>query len=176
MKKLLLSLALFAGALTAGAEGSGWYFVYDGNSWATDESTEFKTTNKTDVFVLENYAVTANAEKGGLNYQVTNKDWTVMYGWCAEADGHDVVGSAYKLGHVGNAWINCESGTYNITFNHADETILFENANSGIEKIVATDEQAEYYNLAGMKVEPSKLTTGIYIKRQGKKVSKVIIE
>lgn len=177
MKKLLLSISMLATACLANAEGSGWFFVYDGNSWATDETTEFKTTDKADVFVLANYEVTANAEKGGFNYQVTNADWSKMYGWCAEADGNDVVGTAYKLGSVGNAWINCTSGKYNITFNHADETILFEAADSsGVDEIVADNAPAEYFNLSGLKIAASDLTPGLYIKRQGDKVTKVLVK
>lgn len=108
------------------AEGVDWYFVYDGNEWATDESTQFQTTDTENVYLLSNYQVTANSEKGGFNYQITNKSWSKMYGWCAEADGYDIVGSTYKLGNIGNAWINCESGTYNITFNSKEETIRFD--------------------------------------------------
>ena len=57
-------------------------------------------------------------------------------------------------------------------------TFDYENKSSGIEDIVIdteTDDNApvEYYNIQGVRVQnPS---TGIYIKRQGKKVSKIII-
>ena len=167
---------MLTAACMANAEGSGWFFVYDGNGWATDETTEFKTTDKADVFVLSDYEVTADANKGGFNYQVTNGDWTKMYGWCAEADGNDVVGSVYKLGSVGNAWINCASGKYNITFNHADETILFEDAdNAGIGNVAADSSAAEYFTLAGLRVDNPSAAPGLYIKRQGEKVSKIII-
>ncbi len=123
MKKLLLSLVALAASVAVNA--ADWYFVYGGNDWKVDESTQLKPTDKPDVYELKNYPVVTDTEKGGVNYQITNADWSVMYGWCAEADGNDVAGNTYKLGHVGNAWINCEDGTYDITFNAADETILF---------------------------------------------------
>ena len=177
MKKFLLSLALLASACMARAEGAGWFFVYDGNGWATDSSTEFQTTDTPDVFLLADYEVTANAEKGGFNYQITNKGWVKMYGWCAEADGNDVVGSTYKLGSVGNAWINCESGKYDITFNLADETILFAiPASSGIEEITADSAEVEYFSISGLRVSSDNLPAGLYIRRQGNKLTKILVK
>lgn len=177
MRKLLLSLSLVLAAFVAKAEGSGWFFVYDGNSWATDATTEFQTTDTPNVFLLANYAVTADAAKGGFNYQITNAGWSKMYGWCAEADGHDVVGEYYKLGSTGNAWINCESGSYDIYLNMNDETIKFAMPQTGgIDGVTASeDAPAEYYTITGVKVADSALTPGLYIKKQGKKVSKVIL-
>lgn len=178
MKKLLLSIIFAATALLSNAEGSGWYFVYDGNGWATDENTEFKTTDTPDVYLLANYAVTADAAKGGFNYQITNKGWSKMYGWCAEADGNDKVGSTYKLGTIGNAWINCESGSYDITFNAKDETILFATPNTAGIEGVTTDksEKAEYFTISGVRVNNNEMSAGLYIKKQGNSVSKVIVK
>lgn len=177
MKKLLLSLSLVIVAFAARAEGSGWFFVYDGNSWATDETTEFKTTDTPNVFLLANYAVTADAAKGGFNYQVTDKSWSKMYGWCAEADGHDIVGEYYKLGSTGNAWINCQSGSYDIYLNMNDETIKFAIPQTdGIEGVTVSDNSpAEYYTITGVRVAEGALTPGIYIRKQGKKISKIML-
>ena len=177
MKKFLLSVTMLAAACMANAEGAGWFFVYDGNGWKTDESTEFQTTDTPDVFLLADYEVTANAEKGGFNYQITNKGWAKMYGWCAEADGNDVVGSTYKLGSIGNAWINCESGKYDITFNLAEETILFAlTASAGIEDISADNVTPEYFSISGVRMTDSNLSAGLYICRQGNKVTKILVK
>lgn len=177
MKKILLSIVMLAAVCMANAEGAGWFFVYDGNSWATDASTEFQTTATPDVFLLADYEVTANPETGGFNYQITNKGWAKMYGWCAEADGNDVVGTTYKLGNIGNAWINCESGKYDITFNLADETILFAlPGTSGIEDVSADNAKPEYFSISGVRMTDSNLPAGLYICRQGNKATKILIK
>lgn len=156
-----------------------WFFVYDGNSWVTDTSTELKATEVENVYVLDNYQISADADKGGISYQITNQDWTKAYGWCAEADGNDYVGSTYKLGTSGAAWLTCESGTYTITFNSANETIRFDlMSGSGVDDIYVSEQESEavYYTIDGKNIEGKSLQTGLYIKKQGNKVSKIYIK
>ena len=176
MRKSLLAIAMFAASMAASAEN--WYFVYEGNGWATNETTELKATDNPDVFVLNSCQITVPEGNSGINYQITSAGWTTMYGWCAEADGNDVVGTTYKLGHVGNAWLNCESGIYDVTFNSADETILFTTAGSGgISQIEAEENMPlQYFTLSGMEVSGDKLTHGFYLVKKGKTVTKVIVK
>lgn len=177
MKKLLLSLFVAASALSANAEGADWYFVYDGNSWKTDESTQFQTTADADVVVLNNYQLTPAAGKSGIQFQVTNKGWSKYYGWSAEADGNDVVGSEFKMGGSGSAWVTCEAGKYDITFNSKKVTIKFTVASTGVDNVTADGDAAiEYYTIAGGKVQGDNVAPGLYIRKQGNQISKVIIK
>ena len=57
---------------------------------------------------------------------------------------------------------------------------VYDNFTDGIESVVADADdpcaRTEYFNLQGVKVSSTDLLPGMYIKRQGKKVSKVIIK
>lgn len=54
--------------------------------------------------------------------------------------------------------------------------ILKESGESAIESVKADDASVEYYNLQGVRVPAENLTRGIYIKRQGKKTSKILVK
>ncbi|MDO5395231.1 MAG: hypothetical protein Q4F07_04630, partial [Bacteroidales bacterium] len=53
----------------------------------------------------------------------------------------------------------------------------YKGASSGVDNIIAddTDAPVEYYNLQGVRVAAENLSTGIYIRRQGSKATKVLI-
>lgn len=177
MKKLLLTLLVVVTSLATYAAGADWYFVYDGNGWKTDESTQFQTTSNADVVILSNYQLTPAEGKGGVQFQITNKDWSKYYGWSAEADGNDVVNSEFKLGNSGAAWVTCEAGKYDITFNSKNATIKFTKATAALEDVaVSSDDTLEYYTITGTKVVDDNMRPGLYIRKQGNKISKVIIK
>lgn len=66
------------------------------------------------------------------------------------------------------------SGEYSVEANFADMTVTLKKSTSGIDNIgIESNEPVIYYNLQGVRVaEPA---NGIFIRRQGNKVSKVII-
>lgn len=59
-------------------------------------------------------------------------------------------------------------------------TVIFDNdpSNAGVSNITVDDNNAkvEYFNLNGVSIDSGNLTSGLYIKRQGSKVSKVVIK
>ena len=69
-----------------------------------------------------------------------------------------------------------KAGLYNITadFNNAWPAItLSESISTGVDNISVADGEAEYYNLQGIRVSEPK--AGVYIRRQGNSVSKVVL-
>ena len=69
-----------------------------------------------------------------------------------------------------------KAGLYNITadFNNAWPAItLSESISTGVDNISVADSEAEYYNLQGIRVSEPK--AGVYIRRQGNSVSKVVL-
>ena len=78
-----------------------------------------------------------------------------------------------------NKWNITEAGTYSITIDVASKRVTItkpaRNAPTGISTVDSSDEApAEYFTLNGIKVtNPS---SGIYIKRQGGKTTKVFCE
>lgn len=63
----------------------------------------------------------------------------------------------------------------------AQYTFVAPSASTGIEDVKAdiapeVSAEVEYYNLQGVRVNPDNLTTGIYIRRQGKEVKKILVK
>lgn len=83
--------------------------------------------------------------------------------------------NAFKIASVA-------AGEYNVTlavarYNANLQVYPIEyNATSAIEAIADDNAAAEYFNLQGMSIDADNLTPGIYVRRQGNKVSKVIVK
>lgn len=83
------------------------------------------------------------------------------------------------LGGNDNKWNITEAGTYSVTIDVASKRVTItkpvRNAPTGISTVDSSDEApAEYFTLNGIKVtNPS---SGIYIKRQGGKTTKVFVK
>lgn len=63
----------------------------------------------------------------------------------------------------------------------AQYTFVAPSSSTGIEDVKAdiapeVSAEVEYYNLQGVRVNPDNLTTGIYIRRQGKEVKKILVK
>lgn len=162
----------------------------NGGNIATDQASTIKITktgdNKCD-FLLPNLTLTmggspmplgdinlkdvdmTTAADGVTTYKGSVKDMSLM-GGAITADV-DLNGTTDAQG-VANMKISVMwSGIpINVTFTTNP-------ASSGIDSIAA-DENApvEYFNLQGIKIAADHLTPGLYIKRQGKTVSKVILK
>ena len=58
----------------------------------------------------------------------------------------------------------------------ADTSAVINDYLTGVEEALAdVDANAEYYTLQGVKVAKENLTQGVYIKKQGNKTTKVVI-
>lgn len=125
LKNIIGLIVIVSGAFSANAavgDAADWYFSAECNSWAVNESTQFKTTETDGVFILKDYTIA-----GSTGYKITNLAWSTYYGW---ADGGSVTetGVAYPLAEnvTGNGWCGLTGGTYDITFNQTEQTIMFE--------------------------------------------------
>lgn len=133
---------------------------------------------------LENFGSTEDdpAGLGSIIVDVEIKDGQVT----GHADGISLAGGAINAtadvtGTLNGAdlsltidvvWVDEPNVPITVTFNGKEST-----PSTGVAGIVA-DENApvEYYNLNGVRVNGNNLTPGVYVKRQGTKVAKVLVK
>ncbi|MDE5734040.1 MAG: Ig-like domain-containing protein [Duncaniella sp.] len=115
---------------------------------------------------------------GSFNfYDSADADGSNCY-WTATFDGNNDV----KIENAGRPGAYISYKQYNkdwklVTTDKADQPLVqlykVKDVNTAIEDIEAADAPVEYYNLQGIRV--ANPTSGLYIKRQGNKVTKVIL-
>lgn len=185
--------------VTAGGGGGGGgdvtdmpaqlYFIGDikDNQW--DPSYGEAMTKDGNKYVLSKVVLEAADPEADCYFSFTDAlgaDWDELNmkanRWGAAEEGATIatgVASAMKLYANNIDASNCKSwcvapGEYSIEANFADMKVTLTKSMSGIDNIgVESAEPVIYYNLQGVRVaEPA---NGIFIRRQGNKVSKVII-
>lgn len=86
-------------------------------------------------------------------------------------DSHSLTINGKTLGY------DTTTGTFGFTGDHTGNVMLYTtggNVNTGIDEVtVPTDDTVEYYNLQGIRV--TNPTGGLYLRRQGNRVTKVIL-
>lgn len=86
-------------------------------------------------------------------------------------DSHSLTINGKTLGY------DATTGTFGFTGDHTGNVMLYTtggNVNTGIDEVtVPTDDTVEYYNLQGIRVTSP--TGGLYLRRQGNRVTKVIL-
>lgn len=100
-------------------------------------------------------------------------------GWiAAEAGGIEITDEIEDIELVLNGQnlkVALEAGSWTFTFNAAEMTLSITAGEAGIDSVVAgEDAPAVYYNLQGVKVANPE--NGIFVVRQGNKVSKVLVK
>lgn len=125
-----------------------------------------------------------NAGKGKGFVEVSAQDGTVLEangkGTNVDASGQLTNRSAknvtYELG-AGDVALLKANGLrirgFAVTVTKVQLQLMKSGEDDGVDEIVGDEVPAEYYNLSGVRVENP--ANGIYIKRQGKKVSKVLL-
>lgn len=185
--------------VTAGGGGGGGgdvtdmpaqlYFIGDikDNQW--DPSYGEAMTKDGNKYILSKVVLEAADPEADCYFSFTDAlgaDWDELNmkanRWGAAEEGATIatgVASAMKLYANNIDASNCKSwcvapGEYSIEANFADMKVTLTKSMSGIDNIgVESAEPVIYYNLQGVRVaEPA---NGIFIRRQGNKVSKVII-
>lgn len=120
--------------------------------------------------------------EGGVPYVAGRRSIPAETNWADLGEG-----TVYHAGGVTKAsaenaaseivpYTVAKAGLYNITadFNNAWPAItLSESISTGVDNISVADGEAEYYNLQGIRVSEPK--AGVYIRRQGNSVSKVVL-
>lgn len=182
MRKFLLSLMVVCGLAAAAEEYAPLYlFVWDNDA---NKGFNFELTS-TDGVV---YNGTGFDAEGGTNLagiQVVNTEWTVVYGCPAgewyelKTDGTPV---QLVLGGPNGCWMwDATIAPADHVWFNADKAELVVNqsadspwGSNSLQSAVVDNAGAVYYNLLGMPVaNPS--AGRIYIKKQGDKVSKVVL-
>lgn len=81
----------------------------------------------------------------------------------------------YSADHQNNSWKVTETGTYTLKFDLTNWTLTATGISTAINSVVTENElPVEYYNLQGVRIDAP--ADGLYLKRQGDKVSKVLIK
>lgn len=161
-------------------EGNVWYLTGTFNNWALDDNVKFvQDESDQSVFVLDNIEIPESAYTDGYwNFEIVTSGWSIQY---VSAEDVALTGTAYefvKRAESETAWSSLATGKYKFIWNTGSHTLSIEKANtSGISDIVSDIEEAEaeYYTISGVKVALKDLSKGIYIRKCGNKVKKVIL-
>ena len=160
----------------------------------TGEGKERQTsvyTLKTTEFTSNSKEVSKAYAEGDVDYSVISKAAYTNNNWVCALRGRDKGGEtvAFKAGALNGSTFTAAPAADAVTFAANDKVAVYaivsgqgveyaqyENAFSGIYDIIADDENApvEYFNIQGVRVDNP--DNGIYIRRQGSKVSKVLVK
>ncbi len=144
----------------------------DWNPWDTG-NYKFSATETDGVYVL-----TAVEIPAATQFKIATAGWAKQYGFIDGVSSNIQWGNfSTTLGEVSYGGdVTCGvTGTWDITWNLNDLTVTFVQ-NTGVDAIAADDANApvEYFNLQGVRVDNP--ANGLYITRQGSKVSKVVVK
>lgn len=173
----------FAGAQQTAIKYVGTLVVTFGVDTTIPNSELFITPNSANTCTMALY----NFNFGGINVgdivvdnisTTTEADGTIKYS--GSKDGISLMGGNMMVNVTVNGTetpdgkltmnipVTAPVGEIGVVFNGQKDT-------SGIDTIVDDDAPVEFFNLNGIRVDSENLAPGIYIKRQGRKVSKVLI-
>lgn len=161
-------------------EGNVWYLTGTFNAWALDDNVLF-VQDETDksLFVLDKIEIPESAYTDGYwNFEIVTPGWSIQY---VSTEDISQTGTAYQFvtrTESETAWSSLAAGTYKFIWNTGSHMLTIEKANtSGITDIASDIEGAEveYYTISGIKVASKDLTKGIYIKKCGNQVNKIIL-
>ncbi len=158
----------------------------NGTKWSTSAAIAM-TTEENGIYTWEDITIDQSDDKKygffsfltstGANWDIVNQ--TDRYGASStdllidEAQSATIVKYPANVSASGALSWATLPGRYNITANLREMTVTLSNSYSDIESIKSsTTIPIEYFNLQGIRVE--KPTNGIYIKRQGSTVEKVM--
>lgn len=136
------------------------------------------TTTDGENYKATGYAFPSGADDGFKSVQVRNSDWTKT--WTAADDTYPTITLSEPItlvqGGGGEAWITgwTPQATSTFTFNTTTGVLCITDATMIKNSTVDNATEAVYYNTQGIRVSNLN-TNGIYIKKQGNKVSKVLI-
>lgn len=160
-------------------EGNDWYLTgpFAANNWTLD----FKFTQSTDdenLFTLEKFTVTeADIVEGYWNFVIVSEGWASQYCFLEDCAALGVEYNFISRYDDLTAFSSLPADVYNFTWNKKEHTLKIErNATDGIAFTEAdlNETEAEYYSISGTKIVSNDMPKGIYIKKCGNKVEKVI--
>lgn len=136
--------------------------------WELNEATPLYQEKDTP-YVYKN---TVTLKSGSFKIATAIKNYDHPENWFYK-DANDP--DKMVLGQAGDVqWEITKDSSYTVTANTLDNSISIKDVTSGVAAIATDNAQAVYYTLDGVKVNnPAK---GLYIVKQGSKVSKVILK
>lgn len=163
------------------------YLMGNNGVWAAGDDNKF--TADGDSWVLKGVSLGVNPEapEEGISLKIASSNWSTVNMGASYVDELPIaaeIGKPYTTvqGSQGNIVVEgVEEGVlYDVTFtNNGDETgtLLITKANEGAIDAIEFDANApvEYYTIQGVKVA-GELNAGIYIAKQGDKVSKILVK
>ena len=137
-------------------------------NWELNEATPLYQEKDTP-YVYKN---TVTLKSGSFKIATAIKNYDHPENWFYK-DANDP--DKMVLGQAGDVqWEITKDSSYTVTANTLDNSISIKDVTSGVAAIATDNAQAVYYTLDGVKVNnPAK---GLYIVKQGSKVSKVILK
>ncbi len=182
------SLSLWIKGQTATSDCTISFECPDDQGWATFKTIAVNAYNSKGTVVTideipaNTYALRIYYNKGSRG-NVAIDDVAVTYGTSTYIlDGYDAVSTEgatsmrvsavkgvnkyrYSVRAIVGSTRSAESNTIEVTLSNGVDDITIDDANAPV----------EYFNLQGMKVAADNLTPGIYIRHQGRSVSKIVI-
>lgn len=163
------------------------YLMGNNGVWAAGDDNKF--TADGDSWVLKGVSLGVNPEapEEGIALKIASSNWSTVNMGASYVDELPIaaeIGKPYTTvqGSQGNIVVEgVEDGVlYDVKFtNNGDETgtLLITEANEGAIDAIEFDANApvEYYTIQGVKVA-GELNAGIYIAKQGDKVSKILVK
>lgn len=140
-----------------------WTFYYDDTNWSSNVYTyvwDAGNDNKQYLGSWPGKAMTYNSALGMWEYSFTTNDQLVNPMVIFNNNAGSQTADLPLINH----------GIYN--FNGYKDTM----PNTDVNDIYLDNIEPEYYNLQGIKVPADRLTPGIYIRRQGTKITKILVK
>lgn len=140
-----------------------WTFYYDDTNWTSNIHTyvwDAGNNNKQYLGSWPGKAMTYNSALGMWEYSFTTNDQLVSPMVIFNNNAGSQTADLPLINH----------GIYN--FNGYKDTM----PNTDVNDIYLDNIEPEYYNLQGIKVPADRLTPGIYIRRQGTKITKILVK
>lgn len=158
-------------------EGNFWYITGSYNNWGLDEAFVQDETNS-DLFVGKFEITEADVTEGYWDFEITSAGWSNQYVCEENVDETDKEYQFVTRENNALSYSHLPAATYLAVWNKKAHTLKFVTFDPAAVEVIPTDMEnsnPEYYNLSGQKVSAETLAPGIYIKKQGKNIEKVVL-
>lgn len=166
---------------TSGATNPRWFYANNGGVQCRTYKGNIINISSTDshsfIKGIEITAPNGTTNFGGYDLVPTDKDGVAQTSSTIFTSATKTTWTAAEDAYIPAVTLTNRT-TNNTYFTTIKVTYIVDNNVTGIDGIESDDENApvEYFNLQGIRVNGDNLGTGIYIRRQGSKTTKVLIQ
>lgn len=166
---------------TSGATNPRWFYANNGGVQCRTYKGNIINISSTDshsfIKGIEITAPNGTTNFGGYDLVPTDKDGVAQTSSTIFTSATKTTWTATEDAYIPAVTLTNRT-TNNTYFTTIKVTYIIDNNVTGIDGIESDDENApvEYFNLQGIRVNGDNLSTGIYIRRQGSKTTKVLIQ